>query len=92
MTVVKMITPSTHLLQVVIATPARLRNIVEHHLEEVELAHVQQLVLDEVDCLLHMGFQDQVSAIYSYDVKGTHTHTHCVLLICTVMLICISIF
>ncbi len=42
------------------ATPARLNDLLDHHPEEMELADIEIFVLDEVDCLLSMGFETQV--------------------------------
>ena len=46
--------------QLVVATPARLNDILENHPSDVELADIAIFVLDEVDCLLSMGFESQV--------------------------------
>lgn len=42
------------------ATPARLNDIIENHPTDIELADIEVFVLDEVDCLLSMGFEPQV--------------------------------
>ena len=47
-------------VQVVIATPARLNDIITHHTSEIELMDIEIFVVDEVDCLLQMGFENQV--------------------------------
>ncbi len=47
-------------VQIVIATPARLNDIIVHHTSDIELMDVEILVVDEVDCLLQMGFENQV--------------------------------
>ena len=47
-------------VQVVIATPARLNDIITHHTSEIELMDIEVFVVDEVDCLLQMGFENQV--------------------------------
>lgn len=44
----------------IIATPARLNDIIDNHPSDIDLADVDVLVLDEVDCLLQMGFEPQV--------------------------------
>jgi ATP-dependent RNA helicase RhlE len=47
----------------VIATPARLLDILKNHSSEVNLHSVETLVLDEVDSLLHFGFERQVRQV-----------------------------
>ena len=47
--------------QFVIATPARLNDVLENHSSSVDLSDIGAFVLDEVDCLLQMGFETQVS-------------------------------
>ncbi len=47
-------------VQILIATPARLNDIITHHTSDIELMDVEMLVVDEVDCLLQMGFENQV--------------------------------
>ena len=44
----------------IVATPARLNDIIDNHPSDIELADVEVFVLDEVDCLLQMGFEPQV--------------------------------
>ena len=46
-------------MQLVVSTPARFNDILEHHPQEAELADVEVFVVD-VDCLLSMGFEAQV--------------------------------
>ena len=46
---------------VVVATPGRLLDLVEHN--ALRLAHVQMLVLDEADHLLDLGFADEVGRV-----------------------------
>ena len=46
--------------QIIIATPARLNDIIDNHPSDIDLADIEALVLDEVDCLLQMGFEAQV--------------------------------
>ena len=46
-----------------VATPARLNDMIENHFEDIELGEVELFVLDEVDCLLNMGFESQVCSI-----------------------------
>ena len=57
-------------LQMIIATPARLNDIIDNHPSDIELADVEALVMDEVDCLLQMGFEPQVHC------TCTHVHVH----------------
>lgn len=45
----------------IVATPARLNDVIENHSKDIELAEVSVFVLDEVDCLLSMGFELQVA-------------------------------
>ena len=47
-------------IQIIIATPGRLNEILEKHEEICDLRFVQIVVLDEVDTMLQMGFQAQV--------------------------------
>lgn len=49
----------------IVATPARLNDIIENHPSDINLADIEALVLDEVDCLLQMGFEPQVYTIQS---------------------------
>ncbi len=51
-------------VQVIVATPARLNDIITHHSAEIELMDIQLLVVDEVDCLLQMGFENQVRYLF----------------------------
>jgi superfamily II DNA/RNA helicase len=43
-----------------VCTPARLNDIIENHPQDIELADVEMFVVDEVDCMLSMGFETQV--------------------------------
>lgn len=52
-------------LQMIVATPARLNDIIDNHPSDINLADIEALVLDEVDCLLQMGFEPQVYTIQS---------------------------
>ena len=80
------------LLKIVIATPARLNDILENHgkslisvfaqchlcpfflpADDIDLSHVQAFVLDEVDCLLHMGFELQVKHLGCHLVQRIAT-------------------
>jgi ATP-dependent RNA helicase DDX59 len=49
-------------IQIVVATPGRLIDILVKHPELDCLGNVNLLVLDEVDMMLQMGFENQVSA------------------------------
>ncbi|KAL5697802.1 RNA helicase [Ranunculus cassubicifolius] len=49
-------------VEVIIATPGRLIDLLTKH--DVELDEVSILVLDEVDCMLERGFRDQVMQIF----------------------------
>lgn len=53
-------------LQIIIATPARLNDIIDNHPSDIDLADIEALVLDEVDCLLQMGFGAQVKRAVMY--------------------------
>ena len=44
----------------IVATPARLNDIIANHPSDIDLGDIEALVLDEVDCLLQMGFEPQV--------------------------------
>lgn len=48
------------LFQVLVGTPARLNDIIENHPWDIELCDVEIFVVDEVDCLFSMGFEQQV--------------------------------
>ncbi|CAI8006463.1 Probable ATP-dependent RNA helicase DDX59 [Geodia barretti] len=50
-------------VQIVIATPARLLDILETRSTEVDVSCVEFLVLDEVDSLLQLGFEGQVLGV-----------------------------
>lgn len=52
-------------IKVVIATPARLQDILENHASSLNLSYIKTLVLDEVDSLLQMGFHKQITSIIS---------------------------
>ena len=52
-------------VQILIATPGRLNDILEKHEDLCDLTTVQILVLDEVDTMLQMGFQMQVRTFSS---------------------------
>ena len=45
----------------IIVKPAQLNDIIANHPSDVDLGDVEVLVLDEVDCLLQMGFEPQVA-------------------------------
>lgn len=47
----------------IIATPARLNDIITNHPSDIDLGDIEALVLDEVDCLLQMGFEPQVGSL-----------------------------
>ena len=47
--------------QIVVATPGRLMDHYKHH--NIDLDHVAQVVLDEADEMLNMGFTDSINAI-----------------------------
>lgn len=50
-------------MQIIIATPGRLIDILVKHPELDCLGNVSMLVLDEVDMMLQMGFEGQVLMI-----------------------------
>ena len=50
-----------HNIQIIVATPARLNDIIANHPSDIDLGDIEALVLDEVDCLLQMGFEPQVA-------------------------------
>ena len=41
----------------IIATPGRFNDIIANHPSDIDLGDIEVLVLDEVDCLLQMGFE-----------------------------------
>ena len=56
-------------VQMIVATPARLNDIIANHPSDIDLGDIEALVLDEVDCLLQMGFEPQVhvtTQLYMY--------------------------
>lgn len=48
--------------QIVVATPGRLMDHYKHH--SIDLSHVTQIVLDEADEMLNMGFSESINAIF----------------------------
>lgn len=44
----------------VIGTPGRINDILSKHEEVFRLEQIKMVVFDEVDVMLHMGFQNQV--------------------------------
>lgn len=48
----------------VIGTPGRINDILSKHEEVFRLEQIKMVVFDEVDVMLHMGFQNQV--IFSF--------------------------
>ena len=54
-------------VQILIATPGRLNDILKNHNDKCDLRFVQMFVLDEVDTMLQLGFQAQViEGIYPF--------------------------
>ena len=51
------------IIQMIIATPAQLNDIIANHPSDIDLGDIEALVLDEVDCLLQMGFEPQVGLV-----------------------------
>ena len=49
--------------QIVVATPGRLMDHYKHH--SIDISHVTQIVLDEADEMLNMGFVDDIRQILS---------------------------
>ncbi|XP_002988436.2 DEAD-box ATP-dependent RNA helicase 41 isoform X2 [Selaginella moellendorffii] len=49
-------------VELIVGTPGRLLDVLSRH-EDVNLAKVSVLVLDEVDCMLERGFREQVMQI-----------------------------
>ena len=47
-------------VQMIVATPARLNDITDNHPADIDLSDIETFLLDEVDCLLHLGFETQV--------------------------------
>lgn len=50
--------------QIIVATPGRLEDMIRRN--KVDFSHVRQMVLDEADEMLDMGFQEDVDAILEY--------------------------
>lgn len=51
-----------HGVQIVVATPGRLVDLIERGVADLE--HVSNIVLDEADEMLNMGFSDSINAIF----------------------------
>lgn len=51
-------------VQIIVATPGRLIDLIERH--EVDLSEVHTVVLDEADEMLNMGFLDSIDAILAH--------------------------
>ena len=49
--------------QIVVATPGRLMDHYKHH--SIDISHVTQIVLDEADEMLDMGFAEDLEAIFA---------------------------
>ena len=70
-------------VQMIIATPAQLNDIITNHPSDIDLGDVEALVLDEVDCLLQMGFESQVQVLLWF-VDSLFSYTALLLLcVCT---------
>jgi ATP-dependent RNA helicase DDX59 len=52
-------------IKLIVATPARLVDILSNHSGSLDVSSIQIVVLDEVDSLLLMGFDKQVNQQYS---------------------------
>ncbi|CAB9531465.1 RNA helicase DBP2 [Seminavis robusta] len=59
-------------VEVVIATPGRLNDLLE--MRKADLSHIKYLVLDEADRMLDMGFEPQIRSIIEKDSHGTTDH------------------
>ena len=51
-----------HGVQIVVATPGRLVDLIERGVADLE--HISNIVLDEADEMLNMGFSDSINAIF----------------------------
>ena len=58
--------------QIVVATPGRLMDHYKHH--SIDISHVTQIVLDEADEMLNMGFQEDLDFILSNTPKDKNTY------------------
>eukprot|EP01121_Diplochlamys_sp_Union-15-3_P019628 TRINITY_DN744_c0_g1_i1.p1 TRINITY_DN744_c0_g1~~TRINITY_DN744_c0_g1_i1.p1 ORF type:complete len:504 (+),score=69.51 TRINITY_DN744_c0_g1_i1:128-1639(+) len=58
-------------VHIVVSTPGRLIDFINS--EEIDLSHVQYLVLDEADRMLNMGFAKELTEIISYIPKERQT-------------------
>jgi ATP-dependent RNA helicase DDX59 len=47
-------------VQIVIATPARLLDVIRNHNSVIDLSKIHVMILDEADSLLELGFEPQV--------------------------------
>lgn len=50
--------------QIIVATPGRLRDLIRR--EEVDLGHLEFIILDEADEMLNMGFKEELDDILQY--------------------------
>ncbi len=58
-------------IDIIVATPGRLLDHIER--KTVDVGHIEELVLDEADHMLDMGFLPQVNAILKHLPKNRHT-------------------
>ncbi len=58
-------------VQIVVATPGRLRDLIRRR--AVDLQHVRYLVLDEADEMLNMGFKEEIDDILESIPNEAHT-------------------
>ena len=62
----------SRVVDIIIATPGRLNDIIE--MNKVNLNTIQNLVLDEADRMLNMGFEPQIRSIVEHlPLKGRQT-------------------
>lgn len=69
--IVKQIKQIRRGVQVVVATPGRLRDLIRRR--AVDLQHVRYLVLDEADEMLNMGFKEEIDDILQSIPDEAHT-------------------
>ena len=69
--IVKQIKQIRRGVQVVVATPGRLRDLIRRR--AIDLQHVRTLVLDEADEMLNMGFKEEIDDILTSIPDEAHT-------------------
>jgi ATP-dependent RNA helicase DeaD len=60
-----------HGVQIIVATPGRIVDLINRG--AVDLSQVKNIVLDEADEMLNMGFSDSINAVFEQLPEGHHT-------------------